>query len=94
MSGGSFDYAYSRTQEFADRLETRLNAEGVGSEYTWRPDVAQKLRDIAELVSDVSRLMREAEWLYSADIGEETFMARVAEIEQSRLEKIIRAAKE
>jgi hypothetical protein len=86
MSGGSFDYAYRHMVEFADDLRCKLAEQGqvvngweVG---TWKPEVATKLAEIAAIVDHVAKLAREAEWLYSGDTGEETFMWRVAKIEE------------
>jgi hypothetical protein len=84
MSGGSFDYAYARMQDFADDLRERLTQQGqvvdgweVG---TWEPAVAAKLAEIAALVDHAAKLAKAVEWLYSGDTGEETFMARVAKL--------------
>jgi hypothetical protein len=84
MSGGSFDYAYRRMQDFANDLRCKLAEQGqvvdgwkIG---TWEPAVATKLAEIAALVDHAAKLAREAEWLYSGDTGEDTFMERVAKI--------------
>jgi hypothetical protein len=71
MSGGSFDYAYSRAQSFAMDLEARLDD---GSE--WEPETVRRLRLLVEAVRSAADGMHAAEWLYSGDIGEDTFMAR------------------
>ena len=42
--------------------------------------MAVKLAEIAAIVDYAAKLAKEAEWLYSGDTGEETFMARVAKI--------------
>ncbi len=88
MSGGSFNYEYSRMQDFADDLRERLTQQGqvvdgwkVG---IWEPAVATKLAEIAELVDHVAKLAREAEWLYSGDTGEDTFTERVSKIEEKK----------
>jgi hypothetical protein len=88
MSGGSFNYEYARMQDFADDLRERLTQQGqvvdgwkIG---TWEPQVAAKLAEIAALVDYAAKLAREAEWLYSGDIGEETFMQRVKTIEEKK----------
>ena len=84
MSGGSFDYAYARMHEFADDLRNKLAEQGqvvdgwkVG---TWEPAVAVKLAEIVTLVDYAAKLAKEAEWLYSGDTSEDTFMARVEKI--------------
>ena len=90
MSGGSFDYAYVETARFADDLRNRLDEQGkdrYGDGFTrpaWPPEVADKMARIADAAEYVSRLMKEVEWLYSDDTGEETFLRRVAEIEARR----------
>jgi hypothetical protein len=88
MSGGSFNYEYSRMQDFADDLRERLTQQGqvvdgwkVG---TWKPEVATKLAEIAALVDHAAKLAREAEWLYSGDTGEDTFTERVQKIEEKK----------
>lgn len=85
MSGGSFDYAYGRTQHFADELKNKLDERGKINEwgempYNFRDDVIATLEDIHKLAEMAARMMKEAEWLYSGDTGEDTFMARVKEI--------------
>jgi len=88
MSGGSFDYAYARMHDFADDLRDKLAEQGqvvdgweVG---TWPAEVAVKLEEIAHIVDYAAKLAKEAEWLYSGDTGEETFMWRVAKIEEKK----------
>jgi hypothetical protein len=74
--------------DFADDLRERLTQQGqvvdgwkVG---IWEPAVAVKLAEIAAIVDHVAKLAREAEWLYSGDTGEDTFMERVARIEEKK----------
>ncbi len=43
--------------------------------------------EVSEIVKDAKRtsaLMREAEWLYSGDTSEDSFLRRVAEIEADK----------
>ena len=84
MSGGSFDYAYRRMMDFADDLRDMLSQQGQRKDGwevgTWEPAVATKLAEIAAIVDHAAKLAREAEWLYSGDTGEDTFMQRVAKI--------------
>ncbi len=72
MSGGSFDFAFSRTANFAADLEMRLM-----EPHQWPPEMAARLARIAADAHRISQEMHAAEWLYSGDIGEETFMAMV-----------------
>lgn len=84
MSGGSFDYAYARMHEFADDLRDMLSQQGQKKDGwevgTWEPAVAAKLAEIAAFVDHAAKLAKEAEWLYSGDTGEDTFMERVEKI--------------
>ena len=88
MSGGSFDYAYARMHEFADDLRDMLSQQGQKKDGwevgTWEPQVAAKLAEIAALVDYAAKLAKEAEWLYSGDTGEDTFMERVSKIEEKK----------
>jgi hypothetical protein len=76
MSGGHFDYAYWRADQFADQLDEELV-----KETEWTPEVLQKLQRIVQLTRITAACMKEAEWLYSGDTGEDTFLERVHKIE-------------
>ena len=88
MSGGSFDYAYCKVHQFADDLGLRLDEVNAVNEWGDKPNKVSeeahaKLRSIERLTRHVAQLMREVEWLYSGDTGDESFMERVREIEGS-----------
>ncbi|WP_186412037.1 hypothetical protein [Candidatus Propionivibrio aalborgensis] len=90
MSGGSFDYAYSRVNQFADELGLRLDEADKVNEWgetpnKFEPATLAKLRGIEHLARRTAALMRESEWLYSGDTGDESFMERVKEIESSNV---------
>ena len=74
MSGGHFDYAYVRTRAFADDLNDELDA---GNPDAFSEETLLRLREMAQLVEFASKLMKEAEWLYSGDTTEESFHSRV-----------------
>ena len=87
MSGGSFNYAYGTVDQFADELGVRLDefdkADEFGDKrYKFEPETMSKLREIERLARYTARLMKEAEWLYSGDTGDASFMKRVGEIER------------
>lgn len=89
MSGGSFDYAYEKVNGFAYDLGEKLREFDRKDEYGYQPnmyppEVRAKLREIMYAAKTMSDLMREVEWLYSGNTGEDSFMRRVAEIENSR----------
>lgn len=88
MSGGSFRYAYSRVDQFADELGIRLDEHDRKNQYGDTPydfsaAVLFKLREIEALARYTAKMMKEAEWLYSFDTGEDSFMRNVREIESS-----------
>lgn len=86
MSGGSFNHAYIPASNFADELANKLdqvdkvNDWGEKPNY-FAPEVLAKLNEIQATVEHAAKLMREVEWLYSGDTGDETFMRRINEIE-------------
>ena len=83
MSGGSFDYAYFHPQRFADDLRNRIvkRVDGDGDPVgQYSPATISRLLKIALLAERASLLMKETEWLYSGDTGEDTFIDRVDEI--------------
>ena len=93
MSGGSFDYIYSRTDNFADELGLKIDqADEVNDwgekPYKFEPATLAKLKEIEKLARYTAKLMKEAEWLYSGDTGDDSFMRRVAEIENRIPEEI------
>lgn len=75
MSGGSFGYAFRRVEEFVEDLE-KLMEEGEEFEVV----TMKALEEIKELVRIAAKFMKEVEWLYSGDNGEETFCKRLEEI--------------
>lgn len=79
MSGGSFDHAYWRAQEFADNLDDRLREaaelrdEGEEGPGVFDAPTTARLEHIAKVARHAAALMKEAEWLYSGDNSEESF---------------------
>lgn len=89
MSGGKFNYACWRAEEFADQVRNELDRAGTTNEYgdihsPYAPATLAKLKEIADLVSYCAKLMKETEWMYSGDTGEDTFINRVAKIEAEK----------
>jgi hypothetical protein len=86
MSGGSFNYAYSGVRSFCDELEIKIRQNGQSREDKnypgecypeYSPVTLVTLRQILAEAERVSKMMREAEWLYSGDHGEESFRSLV-----------------
>ncbi len=98
MSGGSFDYAFGRVNDFADALSVKLDMndceDGDGWKTGFSPETVAKLREIEVIARKTAALMMETEWLYSGDTGEESFAERVRHIEDSNKVEIEDKAKE
>ena len=73
MSGGSFDYAYRRAEIFSESLGERLDENYGENGAGFGPYTIAALRKIETVANYAAKLMKEAEWLYSGDIGEEGF---------------------
>jgi len=86
MSGGSFDYAYWKIEEFSRELRNRLNGTGQDEDgcgepkQEWPEPVKNTLLEIADLSEKLSKLAKEVEWLYAGDTGPESFMENIGEI--------------
>jgi hypothetical protein len=92
MSGGSFNYAYNKVVEFADDLEIKLDQHDKVNEYgetpyDFSPIILHKLREIEHIARHTANLMKEVEWLYSGDTGENTFLKRISEIKRIKREE-------
>ena len=89
MSGGSFDYTFHHVDDFADGLENRLEKKDdeyavFDSTITYTPKTIAKLKEIIKLSRKTAKLMKEVEWLFSGDTGDDTFMERVKKIEKEK----------
>lgn len=88
MSGGHFDYAYSRVQTFTEELDREIGRNGEVSadslQTTEFPaEVIEALRAISAHANLSARLMKAAEWLYEGDTSPESFLKEFREIIQS-----------
>ena len=78
MSGGEFQYAFTTVNQFVDDLDEKLN----DPEWVFSPKVKKKLGQILKQAIFFSETMRQVEWLYSGDTGEDTFLERIKTIEK------------
>jgi hypothetical protein len=82
MSGGHFNYAYDKPAQFADDLENKLDAmDTLDKAYEFSAPVVARLRELVRSARYVAAVMKEAEWMYSGDTCEETFLERVEKID-------------
>ena len=89
MSGGSFNYAFHHVYDFVEMLRQKISNSATPNEWgesrCLPPEVLAKLQAIAKDADRTANLMREAEWFFSVDTGEEDFLERVAEIDSGEL---------
>jgi hypothetical protein len=94
MSGGHFGdcgYDYHKVAQFADELEVEIENNGKakdGSGYygeKWYPnhdpDVIDVLREQIPKLRKMATIMRDIDYLYSGDIGDDGFLLRMKETE-------------
>lgn len=87
MSGGSFDYAFGHVETFADALEKKLDTTNPDHwEHGFKPEVVAEMRRIIIEARQFACVMHAAEWLWSGDDGEDTFLKKMMNIE---LEKFV-----
>ena len=84
MSGGHFDYAYSRINDLADSIEKEIDQNQIPDEWGYAEGLSDetiiRMREIVDLLEMASKLAYAAEWLYSGDDGEETFTKKYEQI--------------
>lgn len=80
MSGGSFNYAYLRVDDFVSELKSRMEDAMAITDLDSKVDT--KLIEIRKQAQKTADLMKEVEWLFSGDTGNETFLERVKQIEE------------
>jgi hypothetical protein len=82
MSGGAFDYNCFRISQFAEELKNKIE-ENDNEINGYAPYYNQKtieyLIECQKIIELSGKLAYDIEWLYSGDIGEETFQKRYKE---------------
>lgn len=77
MSGGSFDYNCFRISQFSEEILNKIKLNNVkdeyGYSYDYAPETLEKLTKAAEIIKIAGELAHDIEWMYSGDIGEDTF---------------------
>jgi len=84
MSGGSFDYNCFKISQFAEELKNRIDENDHEDEYGYytsrfNKKTISELTRCQKIIELAGKLAHDIEWLYSGDIGEETFMKRLDE---------------
>jgi len=79
MSGGSFQYAYTHINLFADELEIKIKNNK--DDENFNDKTIKELKFVLFQARKLSDSMKAVEWLYSDDIGEESFMEEIHNIQ-------------
>ena len=92
MSGGHFNdngYEYYKVYQFADELQEEILVNGKPQgryDESWFPnhseEVIEYLKTQVPQIRKISEIMRAIDYLYSGDLGDDSFMERIAEIER------------
>lgn len=84
MSGGHFndnEYVYYRVYQFADELESEIANNDKKDAYGWMSKYNETtiafLKGKIEEIRKTAKLMKEIDYLYSGDHGEDSFMEAV-----------------
>jgi hypothetical protein len=81
MSGGAFDYNCFKISQFAEELKNKIDENDVENEYgyafRYSEETIEKLLHCQRVIELAGKLAHEIEWLYSGDIGEDTFLKRI-----------------
>ena len=87
MPGGHFDFNCFRISEFADDLKSEIGInDSLDTEYGftygkgYSPETISRLNVAQQIIETAGKLAKEIEWLYSNDIGEETFQTATDKI--------------
>lgn len=81
MSGGAFDYNCFKISQFAEELKNKIDENDVEDEYGYvnhfNKETIEKLNQCQRIIELAGQLAHDIEWLYSGDIGEDTFFKRI-----------------
>ena len=84
MSGGTFDYVTYKFSQFADDLGMRIENNTKENDYGWCTDfdeeTVSRLKIVRERAEELAELVKDVDYLYSADIGEENYRKRFDKI--------------
>jgi hypothetical protein len=87
MSGGKFDYTYSRISYMVDDLEEKIaNNNDLATGHAFSEPTLKRLTVALTILRAARDMAYEVEWLYSGDTGEEHFAKRFDEA----LDKLIK----
>ena len=91
MSGGHFNdngYVYYRVDQFSDELESEILNNERQDEYNYCPNynegTLELLRKQIPLIRKAAEVMRAIDYLYSGDHGEDSFIEKIKQIEESK----------
>jgi hypothetical protein len=86
MSGGAFQYKQYELGHIADQIEDKIinNDSTEEDDYGWekgehyKPEVISRLKDAVTALRVAQVYAQRADWLFSCDDGEDSFLRRLA----------------
>ena len=95
MSGGFFNYDCFKISSFADDLESEIGQNADTENNNWGAqrgrgfdkETLTHLESAHRIIALAGKLAKEVEWLYSDDIGSETFVKRMHEIMNKEVDR-------
>lgn len=78
MSGGTYDYCYSRVEQLGEDILEHLDN---GEYYEENLEAKTKVREIANQLIKLSKLAKAVEWWASGDTSPKDFLETVKQIE-------------
>ena len=79
MSGGHYDYTNFNFNQVAETIDNDI-ADNSSREYPMSDQVISRMKTISELAHLTDKLTHFADYLYSGDSSEETFIKRFDEV--------------
>lgn len=73
MSGGHYNYSSFHIQEIAEQIEQDINE---NEKHCMTYEVLTRMRTLRDRLNDIAVAVHNADYLYSGDISEETFIER------------------
>lgn len=88
MSGGHFDYNCFKIAQFAEDLQDEIilnNDEskdelGDSRGHQYSEETIEILQDCQKVIELAGKMAQDIEWLYSGDIGEESFRKKILKL--------------
>lgn len=79
MSGGHYEYSNFQLSQIAETIDNDIE-NNISMNWNMSDQVISRMKIISEMLHTVEKLTHFADYLYSGDSGEETFIKRFDEV--------------